>query len=363
MKNYYKYFKPALFSLPAETSHNMAVWAMSNNILPKQEFYRNSILKQTLFGIEFANPVGMAAGFDKNARCLEALSNQNFGFAEIGTTTPVPQSGNPKPRLFRIKEDEAVVNRMGFNNEGVEIYSQRLRKWKYAGVGKCEMVVGANIGKNKDSANDSSDYLTCFDKVYDLCDYVTINISSPNTPNLRELQKKESLDALLKDINNRKKEFISKNKKNTPILVKISPDENDENLSDIAEVIINNNIAGVIISNTSIKSSLINNSGFAENKISGGISGKPLLKLSTQTQEKFYKITEGKVPIIGVGGIFSAQDAYEKICKGASLVQIYSAFIYKGFGLVNEINKGLAELLEADGFENITQAIGSKVVR
>lgn len=361
MKNYYKYFKPILLNLPAETSHNMAIWSMANNLLPKQEFYRNSALKQTLFGLEFANPVGMAAGLDKNARCLEALSNQNFGFAEVGTTTPAPQSGNPKPRLFRVKEDEAIVNRMGFNNEGVEIYSQRLRKWKYAGVGKCEMVVGANIGKNKDSKNDSSDYLTCFDKVYDLCDYITINISSPNTPNLRELQKRDSLDALLKDLNNRKKEFISKNKKNTPIVLKISPDENDENLADIAEVVINNNISAVIISNTSIKKSLIKKEGFAENKITGGISGKPLKKLSTETLEKFYKLSSGKVPIIGVGGISSAADAYEKICSGASLVQIYSAIIYQGFSLVNEINKGLVELLQADGFENITQAVGSKI--
>lgn len=361
MKNYYKYFKSILLNLPAETSHNMAVWAMANNLTPKQEVYRNSILKNTVFGIEFANPIGMAAGFDKNARCLEALSNQNFGFAEVGTTTPIPQIGNAKPRLFRVKEDEAVVNRMGFNNEGVEIYSQRLRKWKYAGVGKCEMVVGANIGKNKDSKNDSSDYLTCFDKVYDLCDYVTINISSPNTPNLRELQKKDSLDALLKDLNTRKKEFISKNKKNTPILVKISPDENDNNLADIAEVVLKNEIAGVIISNTSIRNSLIEKTGFAENKISGGISGKPLMRLSTETLEKFYRISSGKIPIIGVGGISSAEDAYEKICRGASLVQIYSAFVYKGFGLVNEINKELANFLEVDGFDNISQAIGSRV--
>ncbi len=319
------------------------------------------MLVNKVFGLEFSNPVGLAAGFDKNAKCLYALSDQNFGFVEVGTVTPVAQEGNEKPRLFRLKDKQAVINRMGFNNEGVELYSQRLRQWKYAGFSKKELIVGANIGKNKDSPNDASDFLKCLEKVYGLCDYVVVNISSPNTPGLRDLQKAEQLDEFLSQFNDHKLEIGNKYKGGLPMLIKISPDENDKNLQEIAQVLLKNNISGVIISNTSIKPAIIGKEGFAENKTMGGISGKPLFKHSNETLEKFYRYSEGKLPIIGVGGIFSAEDAYEKIRKGASLIQVYTGLIYKGFGLVNDINKGLAELLEKDGFEHISQAIGADV--
>jgi dihydroorotate dehydrogenase len=361
MKNYYKFIKPILFKFQPETAHNLAIWALSNNLLPKQEIYRNKLLINKVFGLEFQNPVGLAAGFDKNAKCLHALSDQNFGFVEVGTITPLSQEGNEKPRLFRMSDKEAVINRMGFNNDGVELFSQRLRQWKYAGFTKKELIVGANIGKNKNSPNDASDFLSCLERVYGLCDYVVINISSPNTPGLRELQKKENLESFLSEIKRRKLEIRTKYKGRLPLLVKISPDENDENLKDIAEVLVKKKINGVIISNTSVRKNLIYKEGYAENRITGGISGKPLFKLSTETIEKFYKYSGGKIPIIGVGGIFSAEDAYEKIKKGASLIQVYSAFVYKGLGLVNELNQGLVELLKKDGFEHISQAIGVDV--
>ena len=319
------------------------------------------MLVNKVFGLEFQNPVGLAAGFDKNAKCLYALSDQNFGFVEVGTVTPVGQPGNEKPRLFRVSDKKAIINRMGFNNDGVELFSQRLRQWKYAGFSKKELIVGANIGKNKDSANDASDFLKCLEKVYGLCDYVVINISSPNTPGLRDLQKADQLERFLTEFKARKLEIRTKYKGRLPVLIKISPDENDKNLKEIADVLVKKKVNGIIISNTSIKPGIIGKEGFAENKTVGGISGRPLFKHSNETLENFYRYSEGKIPIIGVGGIFTAKDAYEKIRRGASLVQIYTGLIYKGFGMVNEINKGLVELLEKDGFTHISEAIGVDV--
>ncbi len=334
---------------------------MSRGLLPGQDIYRHKNLVSKVFGLEFQNPVGLAAGFDKNARCLAALSNQNFGFVEVGTVTPLPQKGNPKPRLFRLTEEKAIINRMGFNNEGIELYSQRLRQWKYAGFSKKELLVGANIGKNKNSPNDSSDFINCLEKVYGLCDYIVINISSPNTPGLRDLQKASQLNMFLQEMNLRIREISTKYNGRLPLLIKLSPDENEDNLKEIAEVLLANRIDGVVISNTTIKTSLIKKAGFAENRVAGGLSGKPLFDPSTTAIENFYRASNGKIPIIGVGGIFSAEDAYTKIRKGASLVQVYSALIYKGFGLVNEINTGLAELLKKDGFDHISQAVGIDV--
>lgn len=369
MVDHYKIIRPLLFMLPAETAHNLAVWALSKNLWPSKglsdDMLRSKMLGQRIFGLDFKNPVGLAAGFDKNAECLNALSGQGFGFIEVGTVTPIPQAGNPKPRLFRIREKLAVVNRMGFNNKGIELYSQKLRLWKYSGFGQREVLVGANIGKNKNSPNDSSDYLKCLEKVYGLCDYVVINISSPNTPGLRDMQGKDELTKLITDIKAKKKEIKTKYKGKMPILIKISPDENDERLEDIAKIVIKKKINGVIISNTTTKTNLLGREvmekKLAEKKLVGGISGKPVFELSNQVIERFYRFTGGKVRIIGVGGISSAADAYTKIRKGASLVQVYSALIYEGFGLVSEINNGLVELLKRDGFANISEAIGADV--
>ncbi len=344
--------------LSPETAHNLTIWALKNNMVPSQDIYNSKFLKTNVFGLNFKNPVGLAAGFDKNADCIYGLKDQNFGFVEVGTSTPVPQDGNPKPRIFRITDHEAVVNRLGFNNKGIEIFSQKLRQWKYDSTTQKSMIVGANVGKNKNSPNDSSDYLTAIKQIYNLCDYITVNISSPNTPGLRELQSKEHFDALIFDVVNEKKLLSKKYKIKVPILVKISPDENNETLQNIAEIVLKHKIDGVIVSNTSVTADMFNDEGFAEKKPEGGLSGKPIFDISTETLKKFYIYTKGKIPLIGVGGISNAEDAYKKIRNGASLVQAYTGFIYNGFGMVNEINKGLVKLLKKDKYKNISEAIG-----
>jgi dihydroorotate dehydrogenase len=360
MFNYYKLFKPLLFLLPPEASHNLAITALKSNILPNQENFEDDALRSEVFGLSFKNPVGLSAGFDKNAECLKSLSKQNFGFAEVGTSTPIAQKGNDKPRIFRLEQDQAIINRLGFNNDGLEIFSQRLRKWKYTKFDESKMIVGANIGKNKDSEDFASDYLQGIESVYGLCDYVTINISSPNTPGLRDLQKEEHLRDLVKAITSKKREIKTKYKGELPILVKISPDEDNASLERMADIFLSEKIDGVIISNTTISRDTLSNN-FAEKNAQGGLSGKPLFDLSTEKLEYFYKITKGQIPIIGVGGISSAEDAYTKIKKGASLIQIYTAIIYNGFELVNKINKELVQLIKKDGFDNISQAIGCDI--
>ena len=361
MPDYYKFVRPFIFLLPPEAAHRLSIWSLKKNLIPDAKVYTDKALESEVFGLDFKNPVGLAAGFDKNAECIEELQRQNFGFVEVGTVTPQAQEGNNKPRIFRLRNKQANINRLGFNNEGIELFSQKLRQWKYSTLGEKEITLGANIGRNKNSPNNASDYVSCMERVYGLCDYLTINISSPNTSGLRELQKKEHLKKFLFDIVNRKNEITTKYKGKLPLVLKISPDETDESLENIAEICLELNIDGVIISNTTINDEVASANGFAEKKPQGGISGKPLYALSTSKLEKFYRLTEGKIPIIGVGGIFSAEDAYNKIKKGASLIQVYTGFIYKGFGLVNEINKGLVELLKQDGFKSISEAIGADV--
>lgn len=344
--------------LPPEAAHNIAIFVLRNDWLPYDQKFVDKKLETTVAGLKFRNPVGIAAGFDKNAECISGLMHRNFGFVEVGTVTPAPQKGNEKPRMFRLPKYEAVINRLGFNNEGVEVFSQRLRQWKYSKIRINDLIVGANIGKNKNSPNDASDYLKCFEKVYGLCDYITINISSPNTPGLREIQKKEVLEMLVTQLSERRDELAGKFSFKTPLFLKISPDENDETLNDIADIVLKGGIDGVILTNTTVKKDNITIETFAEKHAQGGLSGKPLFERSTEVLKQFYKVTEGKIPLIGVGGISSAEDAYLKIRAGASLVQIYTALIYKGFSLVNEVNKGLVELLERDGFMSIKEAVG-----
>lgn len=348
-------------SLPPEAAHNLTVWALKNNMVPAQEAYTSKSLKTKLFGLDFRNPVGISAGFDKNAECIVGLADQNFGFIELGTVTPVAQKGNPKPRIFRIKDHNAVINRLGFNNKGVELFSQRLRQWKYNSITLRDVIVGANIGKNKSSPNDSSDYIKAMKNVYGLCDYITINISSPNTPDLRKMQDKGHFERLISDITKKRRSLAKKFNITTPILVKISPDEDDQTLSDIAEIVLKYKIDGVIVSNTSVNMEIFDDLGFAEKKPNGGLSGPPIFDLSTKVLAKFYRLTKGKIPLIGVGGISSAEDAYKKIRNGASLVQAYTGFIYNGFGLVNEINEGLVKLLKKDKLKNISEAVGADV--
>jgi len=290
---------------------------------------KDSRLETEVFGLKFKNPVGLAAGFDKNAVLYKELSNFGFGFIEIGTLTPKAQDGNPKKRLFRLKEDSAIINRMGFNNGGVEEAVLRLKK-------NNGVLIGGNIGKNKVTPNEeaTSDYEICFDALFDYVDYFVVNVSSPNTPNLRALQDKEPLTQLLQTLQNKN---LTKPKQK-PILLKIAPDLTDDQLLDIIDIVNETKIAGVIATNTTLSREGLS----SENKIeSGGLSGKPLAKRATEVIRFLSEKSNKSFPIIGVGGIHSAEDAIEKLEAGASLVQIYTGFIYEGPALVKAINKAI----------------------
>ncbi len=286
-------------------------------------------LETEVFGLKFPNPVGLAAGFDKNAVLYNELSNLGFGFIEIGTVTPKPQDGNPKKRLFRLKEDSAIINRMGFNNGGVDEAVLKLKKNKM-------VLIGGNIGKNKITPNENAvdDYIICFEKLYDYVDYFVVNVSSPNTPNLRELQEKEPLTKLLQILQN----VNSTKQKPKPILLKIAPDLTNEQLLDIIDIVNETKIAGVIATNTTISRDGLN----SENKVeTGGLSGKPLTNRSTEVIRFLSEKSNKSFPIIGVGGIHSTQDALDKLNAGASLIQLYTGFIYEGPQLVKDINKAI----------------------
>lgn len=286
-------------------------------------------LEREVFGLKFKNPVGLAAGFDKDAKLYQELSNFGFGFIEIGTLTPKPQDGNPKKRLFRLQEDSAIINRMGFNNGGVEEAIIRLRK------NKC-VLIGGNIGKNKITPNEEAvnDYIICFEALFDYVDYFVVNVSSPNTPNLRELQEKEPLKALLNTLQN----LNTKKQNPKPILLKIAPDLTNEQLLDIIEIVNETKIAGIIATNTTI----LRDGLSSNNKVEiGGLSGKPLTNRSTEVIRFLSEKSNKSFPIIGVGGIHSAKDALEKLDAGASLVQLYTGFIYEGPKLIKDINKAL----------------------
>ncbi|MEO8773000.1 MAG: quinone-dependent dihydroorotate dehydrogenase [Gelidibacter sp.] len=292
-------------------------------------------LERELFGLKFPNPVGLAAGFDKDAKLYKELSNLGFGFIEIGTVTPKPQEGNEKPRLFRLKEDAAIINRMGFNNGGVEEAVQRLKNNPVQGA-KNRVLIGGNIGKNKNTPNEEAvnDYIICFEALFDYVDYFVVNVSSPNTPNLRALQEKKPLTDLLQTLQDRN----NLKEKRRPILLKIAPDLTDEQLLDIIEIVSTTKIDGVIATNTTISREGLE----SENKSEmGGLSGKPLTKRATEVIRFLSEKSNKAFPIIGVGGIHSAEDALEKIDAGASLVQLYTGFIYQGPGLIKEINQAI----------------------
>ncbi len=287
-------------------------------------------LERNLLGLTFRNPVGLAAGFDKNAMLFDEFSNFGFGFIEVGTVTPKPQPGNPKKRIFRLKADEALINRMGFNNDGVDAVVERLRKRK------TDIIIGGNIGKNKVTPNENAvdDYLICFEKLFDVVDYFVVNVSSPNTPNLRALQDKEPLMELLQTL---QKENIKK-KEPKPILLKIAPDLTESQLTDIIEIVDTTKIAGVIATNTTISREGLRSKDQNE---TGGLSGKPVKDRSTEVIRFLAEKSGKSFPIIGVGGIHAAEDAKEKLEAGADLVQLYTGFIYEGPGLVKKINKSL----------------------
>ncbi len=335
--------RPFLFLFNPETAHNLT-FSMLKLFLAFGKLGRwklgwligstRFVSPRTVFGIEFPNPVGLAAGLDKNAEAVDAFGAMGFGFVEIGTVTPKPQPGNPKPRLFRLKKDQALINRMGFNNDGVEVIKKRLSKRK------TDILIGGNIGKNKVTPNEEAvnDYLICFRELFDVVDYFVVNVSSPNTPGLRELQDKKPLSDILNALmeENRKKESPK------PILLKIAPDLTNEQLDDIVDIIKETGIDGVIATNTTIDRGGLQTSQAAVEAIgNGGLSGKPLVGRSTEVIRYLHEKSEGSFPIIGVGGIDSTQAALEKFDAGATLIQLYSGFIYEGPALIKKINQAL----------------------
>jgi dihydroorotate dehydrogenase len=348
--NFYPFYKYFLYLFSAETAHNIAVKFLAKNIFKPAPVFFDQSLENVIAGIHFNNPVGLGAGFDKNATCLNALRKQNFGFLEAGTVTPQPQNGNDKPRLFRLRKNRAIINRMGFNNVGKVKFLENFLKYKE----NYNIPVGINIGKNKETESATADYLDLLDYFYNHPDYITINISSPNTPNLREIQK--NLDGFIKEITKKTKGLEKKHEK-TPIFLKIAPDVNDDLLEDICKICLKYKIDALIISNTTLERPEYLREKYKRE--SGGLSGKPLFELSNQKIAKAYKILGYKIPIIGVGGIENAEDAYEKIKCGASLVQIYSSLIYTGLANVTKINKDLVKLLHDDDYHNISEAVGT----
>jgi len=336
---YQKLIKPFLFRLDAEKAHHL-VFGLIKVLFQipgvRGMWYLRSVrhrkLERELLGLRFKNPVGLAAGMDKNGRLINEWFYMGFGFVEIGTVTPKPQSGNPQPRLFRLPDDEALINRMGFNNDGAEKIAKRLRS-KYT-----TLIVGGNIGKNKDTPNEQAgdDYKLCFEALYDCVDYFVVNVSSPNTPGLRELQEKEPLTRLLQSLN----DLNATKSQRRPILLKIAPDLTDQQLDDIVEIVKETGIDGLIATNTTIsRESLITPESEITAIGAGGLSGKPLRDRSTEVIRYLRKAAGPDLPIIGVGGIHSADDAIEKLKSGANLIQIYSGFVYEGPGLIEEINQ------------------------
>ena len=339
-----------IFKFDPETAHNLAIKSLKFNFVPNilDNDKNNPLFKTKLFNKELENPIGMAAGFDKNAEVYNSLFRLGFGFVEVGTITPLKQYGNPKPRVFRLVEDEALINRLGFNNLGAQNIADRIKSNKQSGL------LGVNIGPNKDSENRLRDYIECFKTFHHTADYITINISSPNTEDLRSFHEQTKLNELLQSINKEKKNLNSK----VPIAVKVSPDIDNQEINKITEVLLSNNIEVVIISNTSDSSR--DSLGNIQKHQKGGLSGKPIEKKSSILINKFYKLLNGRIKIIGVGGVDSGKSAYEKFLAGASYVQLYTGMVFKGPNIVNMIKKELKELLIKDGVKNFTEIVGKK---
>ena len=339
-----------IFKLDPETAHNLAIKSLKFNFVPNilDKDKDNPLFKTRLFNKDLENPIGMAAGFDKNAEVYNSLFKLGFGFVEVGTVTPLKQYGNPKPRVFRLVEDEALINRLGFNNYGAMNVLERIKSNKQSGL------LGINIGPNKDTENRLNDYIECLKTFYEVADYITINISSPNTEDLRSFHDQTKLNELLENIDKEKKSLNSQ----VPIAVKVSPDIDDQEINKISEVLINNNIEAIIISNTSDSSRENLNNILGHQK--GGLSGKPIENKSTDLINKFYKILRGRIKIIGVGGVDSGRGAYEKFLAGANYVQLYTGMVFRGPNIVNMIKKELKELLTKDGVKNYTEIIGKK---
>ena len=344
--------RPLIFKVDPEKAHTLAIKSLKLNLIPNifDENKNDPIFQTTIFEKDLDNPIGMAAGFDKNAEVYNALFKLGFGFVEVGTITPLKQYGNPKPRVFRLVEDEALINRLGFNNHGAKIVKERIKRNKKLGL------LGINIGPNKDSSDRLNDYLIGLKTFYDDADYITINISSPNTENLRTFHEGNKLQDLLKAIMTERKNL----KSNVPITVKVSPDINEDQVNQITEILLDHEIKAIIVSNTSeaTRDKLSN----IQRHQKGGLSGKPIEEKSNILINKFYKLLKGKIKIIGVGGVDSGQAAYDKFIAGADFVQLYTGMVFKGPNIAGIIKKDLKELLIRDGVKNYTEIIGNKTL-
>jgi dihydroorotate dehydrogenase len=341
---------PLLRCLEPERAHRLTLWALAHGLVHGPAISDDPILATDLWGKKFSNPVGLAAGFDKNAVVPDAMLRLGFGFVEVGSVTPRPQPGNPQPRLFRLNEDAAVINRLGFNNEGHDAVAARLLARARRGI------VGVNLGANKDSADRTEDYVIGLQRLGRFADYVVINVSSPNTPGLRALQGPRELDDLLA----RLEAAAAAAGLQVPLVLKIAPDLAPDDLADIAAVALGRSLAGVAVSNTTIGHRDGLRSKFRSEV--GGLSGRPLFETATAALAEIHRRTGGRIPLIGVGGVASGADAYAKIRAGASLVQLYTALIYAGPGLIGRIKRELAAHLRADGFQSVTAAVGSGAI-
>ena len=361
---YRSLLRSALFRLPAETAHELVLKSLASspafvNSSLARHYRRSPFGKLKRFGLTFDNPVGLAAGFDKDGIALRSLASLGFGFIEAGTVTYHAQPGNPKPRLFRLPLDRALINRAGFNNQGAEAFAKRVE------TERPDCVLGVSIGKSKKTPFEDAveDYLKTFELVNQVADYIAVNVSSPNTPRLRELQHSEYLDQLLGALQKRKQELSDEHsQKPKPLLIKLSPDLSDQELADAITVAQRRDISGVIATNTTTdRSNLRTEANLVSSYGEGGLSGAPLKTRASTMVAKIYKMTGGTLPVIGVGGIFNADDAFEMIAAGASLVQIYTGFIYEGPSIVAKINDGLRRIISRDGFVSLDEAVGSHV--
>lgn len=337
-----------IFKLEPELAHSLAIKALKFGYIPPFKQENNELLKTNIFGKNITNLIGMAAGFDKDAEVYNSLFKLGYGFVEVGTVTPLKQYGNPKPRMFRLEEDKALINRLGFNSSGAESVCSRIKN------NPPKSLLGINIGPNKDTSNRINDYLIGLKTFYNLADYLTINISSPNTENLRSFHNQQELENLISAIDKEKKVLKTK----IPTTIKISPDISDNQIDQIAEVLLNYNIPAIIISNTTEnnRDSLVNSNKYQK----GGLSGKPLEEKSNLLIKKFYKIFQGKIKIIGVGGVDSGKSVYEKLLCGANLIQLYTGMVYEGPNIVNKIIEELNGILKKEGISDLNNIIGSK---
>jgi len=343
--------RAGLFAVDPETAHKMTLLALKMGLAGSAPSTDDPALAVHALGLGFANPIGLAAGFDKNAEVPGAMLRLGMGFTEVGTVTPLPQPGNPRPRIFRLKDNEAVINRLGFNNQGLAVAKARLQ-----GLPRRGGVVGANIGANKDAPDRMSDYEVGLRVLYPYADYFTANISSPNTPGLRDLQARGALEELLGRLTAVRDDLVKSGAMKKPLVLKIAPDLAADDLRDIADVVLASGIEGIIVSNTTIARPDGLSGSHAGEK--GGLSGKPLFAPSTEVLREMHRLVGNKVTLIGAGGVHDGQSAYAKIRAGASLVQLYTALIYQGPRLITRIKRELTELLKADGFASVADAIG-----